>query len=309
MSSYTEKARIWFRNYIGVVLIVIASISYIFLGYIRIDETGKTIEQIIADGVLALIFGLTINMLMTYQGVTTGERVEKVMATNELHAKEVISISNDANYLEKFCEITNAQELKKQRTMILISAGIKYHDIFEDDGSIKDYRILPTDELRKIKMKAIRKAVKFKITMLTPQSLTTDVGKHKDTYDFGNSKGEYLQSKFRSSLTSKILSAVIFGYFGVSLVQDVSIANFIWTIIQVMVFLLLGGVSYFQAYIYVTDEQRGYTIRKIDTLTTFKSWLVGYKREEKNIVKISEPLGVQDIEKVFDSVKGAYVDG
>lgn len=292
---HTERVKNFFRNNLGIILVIIASIGYILLGFIEIGETGKSIGQIIADGMLALIFGLVINMLLSFQGILTGERDEKVIATNNTHAEITLSIENETNYLEEFCVEATYKELKKRRTMILINVGIKYDDIFDEEFGVKDFSglIKEDDKLKKIKMNAIKKAIKYKLTPLTPQSLTANAERQDDVYNFGKSKTTYIKSKFTKKLASKLLFSVIFGYFGVSMASNFTIANLIWTTIQVLVFILFGGVSYFQAFMFITDEDRRNTVNKIDVLTTFKSW-VRDKLEVKNKQDLGLVKGVEN---------------
>jgi len=273
------KARAFFLNNLGFILVTVVVVVYLFRGLILLDETGKNAQQILIDSAIAWVVGFTIGRMLELQGFLSGDKAENVKRTKELHAQTTISVSKDIEVLDKWCEEQTALALKVARTQILSDAGLKYHTYFTDDGEIIDEALeIPVsenkikEERNKAKRKAIHKAVACKITPLTTNSLTTSYQTKKhDPYNFGKTKAEYSRKSTIYAAIQKIILGVSFGYYGVKLIEDFSWGLLIYTGIQTAIFLVIGGIALLKAYIFVTEEQREAMIKKINNLEKFRN--------------------------------------
>lgn len=276
-----EKVRDFFKNNIGYFIVALVSGIYIATALITIKETGKTISQIIADGAIVLLLGLFINRIFDLQGMMNGDRDERVQNTVKLHGEMVIRISPYIEQLDDWCEMKNREALKIQRTKILASAGMKYDEYFDDDGVAKNFmpdaeklknKLTRADERRRIR--CYRKALKLKLTPLTASTLTSEGGRKQDPYFLGRTKAQYETRTGIMDIFSKVGTACIFGYYGVSLVQNFSYAALIWTSLQVAIFLAMGVIKMYRSYMFVTDEYRGRIVKKIDNLQKFENYII-----------------------------------
>lgn len=213
-------------------VVAFISIVYIATAVITIDETGKTISQIIADGTIAFLLGLFINRVFDLQGMMNGEREEKVIATKQLHGEMVMKISPNIEKLDDWCEIENRKNYRVQRTKILARAGLKYEDCFDENGVAKQFKVdkekMQDKYLRRQELKRLalyNKAVNLKLTALSAGELTSEGGKQQDPYYFGRTKAQYEASRSIMDIISKIGIAVIIGYYGVGLIEEFSYAN------------------------------------------------------------------------------------
>ena len=134
------------------------------------------------------------------------------------------------------------------------------HSVQNDNSNVLD----------KAKRRAYRRALKVKIKPLMPSNLTSDGVKADDPFDFGRSKKEYASVRNASDIIIKILMAVIFGYFGVSLASDINGAALIWNSLQIVLYITGGIIQMYSSYSWVVDDYRGGVIRKIDMLQKFK---------------------------------------
>ena len=279
-----EKVKDFFRQNLGYFIVGFVSLVYIFTAFLEVNETGKTVTQIVADGAVAFLLGLFINRIFELQGMMNGDREERVRATIEEHGRIVMKISPNIDKLDEWCVKENEKNYKLQRTKILARVGLKYEDCFDENGVAKIW--LPNEErlanktTKKVELKRLagyQKAVNLKLTELSGGELTGEGGKQEDPFYMGRTKPEYKAQKSVFDIISKFGTAFIIGYYGVTLIQDFSYARLIWTTLQVALFIAMGTVSMFNAYNYVVDEFRGRIIKKIDNLQKFDNYIEGTK--------------------------------
>lgn len=274
------KTKDFLQKNLGYLSVILVCIVYIATAFITIDKTGKTINQIIADGFIAFILGYGINRILDYQGIINGEKDERYLASVKLHSETILKVSPHIDHLEGWCEIQNAVNLKVQRTRILAQEGMKYDDYFDEQGNAKGYKYteqkLPRN-LQKIedaKISCYRKAVKLKLTPLSTGELTSEGIKANDPYFFGRTKEQYAKQTSVTDLISKIAVGIIIGYYGVKLVQDFDYANLIWNCLQVSMFITMGAIKMRQSYFFITGEYRGRIIKKINNLEMFYNYII-----------------------------------
>lgn len=267
-----EKTKDFLKLNLFFVVVAIASLVYIVRGFVEIVETGKTIGEIIADGLVSALFGFFISKLLSLQGMAKGEIDPQVVKTNALHAETVEKISPKIYLLDEWCENKNREARKTAQCKILATAGITYEEFFKGL-----YRVISPEgddfvvesDLSKEKKRAIKKARRVSLTPLSASALTSDGGAKNDPYYLGMEKREYSFRRDGRQLIGKIMCGVLFGFYGVKLISDFNVANLIWTAIQVALFLIMGVIAYLQAYFFIVDEYRHRVIKKIDNLEKF----------------------------------------
>lgn len=278
--SWLENTKKYIKQYIGYIVIALACLIYIARGIITVEETGKTVMQILGDGFLALFFGVFINNVFALQGMMDAERNEKVVATNQSHAQIVEDISKDIDKLDEWCNKKNKEALKLARIRILSTAGLKYESCFDEEGVAKPLSSLELKKdglskeekkLVKDKIKSFKKACKIKLTLLTTNTLTSEGGRDYDPYYLGETKKQHKRKESAIDFVSKFGIAVIFGVYGARFVSSFSWAFLIWTGIQVVLFLIMGVVKLYTNYMFMIDDHRARVIKKIDNLTKFKA--------------------------------------
>lgn len=282
-----EKIRDFFRQNIGYFAVALASAVYIATAFITIEEMGKTVAQIIADTAIVFFLGFFVNRIFDLQGMMNGDRDERVQMAISVHGETVVKISPYIDKLDDWCNIKNKENLKLQRTKILASEGMRYDDYFNEDGSAKE--LTPNqDKLKnkllrkgeKARIRCFKKAIHLKLTPLSAGGLTSEGGKPQDPYNFGRTKRQYETRKSIKDLISKVAIALVFGYYGVRLIQDFSYANLIWNGLQVAIFVLIGCISMYNSFIFVTDEFRGRVVKKTNNLEMFYNYIQSLPKEE-----------------------------
>jgi hypothetical protein len=257
-----------------------------------ISKTGKSVSEIIGTGLLSMVVGFLINLLFRQIGVRRGEEDEKMKSTSELHAKTVERVMPYVDKLEHFCTEENQRARKRLRGVILLEAGMDYKSYFDENGNqiSKDCSLYSREEIKGVgffeglslkrknrqRKKALDKASSLKINQLTPTALTGWGVKENNPFDFGKSKATYQRGQNATDLILRLALAVVFGYFGVTLVSEVNIATIIWNTLQIVTYLCGGAIQMYSAYTWVTDTYRGTIVRKIDLLESFLNTVKNY---------------------------------
>lgn len=270
-----EKTKNFVRSNVFFFVVATACLLYLARGLVEIVETGKSVPEILADGALSAIFGFLVSKLLSLQGLAKGESNQGVLATNKLHGETVEGIAPYINHLDEWCEEQSRQSLVMARTKILAEAGIAYEDYCKGLFPViiaGETKWVPARELPRDKRRVIAKARRVKLTPLTASALTSDGGKTRDPYDFGPDKKGYERRRDAKQWISKVVTGLLFGYFGVKLIENLSWSSLIWTALQVAVIVLMGMISYLNAYFFVVDVDRHRVIRKIDVLQKYLAY-------------------------------------
>ena len=282
-----EKIRDFFKQNIGYFIVALVSIVYIATAFITVDETGKTIGEIIADTAVVFFLGLFINRVFDLQGMMNGDRDERVQMAIVTHGETVVKISPYIDRLDEWCKLKNEENLKVQRTRVLASEGMRYEDYFNEDGSAKDF--IPDEEklknktlrkTEKARIRCFKKALHLKLTPITAGALTNEGGKKQDPYNFGRTKGQYETQTSVRDIITKICIAGIFGYYGVRLIQDFNYATLIWNGLQVVIFLIMGCIKMYNSFMFVTGEYRTRIVNKTNNLEMFHNYIQSLPKEE-----------------------------
>ncbi len=271
-----EKWKDLLRNYVGYVAVFLISAFYVCMSFVEITETHKSVARILADGVVAFMVGVMINRVFETQGILNGERDGRVMSASRLHNEIVDRVIPQFDRLEAWCEQKNRETQVRVRRQYLSLCGERYEDYFDEDGLPKSFSSRPSRTLRGKAAEWKRRfrynrAVTLPLTQLCAALLISDAGDARDPYYMGRSKREYVRQSSKADVVTKLLTAFLFGYYGVTLIHEFSAAALIWTLFQVGVFLAMGVLRMQSSQIYVTDEYRGRINKKIDVLQQFET--------------------------------------
>ena len=249
---------------------------YIVKGLYTLGESGKSVTQIVGDGALSASVGFIIGHLMRQTGINYGNDDIEVVKTKSFHSMLLDKVAPYIDRLDSFCKEESDSTLKTIRTRILSGGGLTYEECFYEDGTVRLLHIdIPKGiskaekSLLKAKRKALKKALRVKITPLSAEALSVDGASHLDPYNFGRTQSQYLSKKSGSDLTNKILFGFLFGYYAIYLTENASIDAVVWASLQIAIYLIFGATQMMQAYFFVKNECNARITRKIDTLQKF----------------------------------------
>ena len=270
-----EKLKNLMTNATGYIAVALVSIVYIATAVFVPGVTAKSIGTIVAEGATGFVLGLAINFNLNLQGILKGKRSEQMLATRALHGQTVEGITPYIHRLDGWCIEQNALALRRERTRILTSAGMCYDDYFDEQGVAKE---IDAARLSKERAKALRAAVRVKLTPVSAATLTSDGERVNDPFYFGETPEQYQRRTNFTDIFSKIVMALVFGYFGVSMVEDFHFAELAWRALYVVILLALGIAKLLRSYLFVVDTYRGNIVQKINYLQAFENWA---KKEEQ----------------------------
>lgn len=261
-STPVNKTISFLKNNILTILLILSCVAFVFKDMISIEESNKTIPEIIASGLLTLIMALVVDTIMSKKGTMAGLASKQYISTLERYGKEIDKTDPYIDKLDDYCDTKNDQRIIRAQKKILRLQRIKFEDFMEKTQE----EVCGND---KEKIKAWNEAVGVKIHMLTGDYLLSETD---DNYEMGK-KEKTLDQVERNSMLSKLLSKVvcacITGYFGITIAFNK--ANLIWGAIQVFIWICWGTISYFQRYLYVVNTHRQSIIRKTKYLIEFNT--------------------------------------
>ena len=287
-----EKLKRFFSDSLGYLAVALVSLMYVLAGLFVPGFTGKSIYTIVAEGATGFILGVSMNYNLKLQGILKGKNSQEMRATRMEHAKAVERIAPHIDGLDLWCERRNREKLAAKRTHILALAGMRYEDYFDRDSGAPIEAEL--SGLSKERLSAYRRALRARITPLSTASLTCDGERSDDPFNFGETPEQYQRRTNLTDAVSKLLMAVVFGYFGVDMVDHFDPATLVWRGLYVALMLALGVAKLTNAYLFVTDTYRGNIVKKINHLQSYENCAQEYAqkaREEKNDGKHSVQLG------------------
>ncbi len=254
-----EKLREFFRKNTGYIMLLFIALIYVATSLLQISETGKSVLKIVGDGALCFVVGVVFTSGFSLQGIVKGNEDSRVKEAREAHGEQVLRIEPYADALDDWCDFKTAQALRRERTKILASCSMRYDDYFDERGIAKPFvcaecKTKKDSEREKARFDCYTKALKCKITPLSASVLTGGKGKVGDPFNFGADIDEYELGILIKDAISKVLIGLIFGYYTVSMLAGISVADLIWKIFQVCMFCASGYFQSQKAYFFMTND-------------------------------------------------------
>lgn len=257
-TSFGDRFNRSLKDWLIDIVIALMLIVYVLKTLVTIEVTSSDILGIIGDGLLMLVFLMSIKSLMLRKGIFTGEKTEGYIKTKARYEEQLLKIMPKSQYLAEYTSMFNAREQKEKLTRILAQYGVSYEQYIKGIEN-------PT----KAQETAIKAANKAKYLRITVTDLTGSGVTDEKKPGLGKTKNEFLKTKSVTDISITLLSMVIFSVFTFKLAGNFSWANLIWTVMQCVVFLIKGTMSFMSAYVFVTDEYTNRLIRQTNMLIDF----------------------------------------
>lgn len=258
-----EKVSTFIRNNMHYLIIGLISFIYILYSLVTIDKSGKSVIQIVSEGLIALAMGVSITSILSFKGLSAGMQSKQYLKSQNDYDKQ-INIANDKiDRLEEWCENKTKRIIKRKQTMILTRACLSYE-------SFTNRKYLDM-ELTKEQKKAIRKSYNVKVYGLTADELVSDCTENEATDKPYETLNSYKARRFKRTLLTKIIFALIFGYYTVKMITDPNLANVIWHAFQIALWIALGFMEYMNSCSFITGTYSNQLKRKKRYLEEFNN--------------------------------------
>lgn len=286
-----KKANNLLTRRIGLIGVAGVSLAYMFWGLIEPELSGKSVLEIILSSGITMLVAYGIDSLLRLQGILTGALDPIVVEAKRTHVETALTANDYSPYADDWAEIENAIVLRTARTHILTSASLRYIDYFDEEGNMKDVDIpIPpkgspkhVKARYKEKITALDKAVKFKVTPVTMAKLSAESSASLDYNDTGMEPDEYQKVMAKRALFMKLVTAGIFGQFVLNVATGDAWAGFYYGLIQVVVFLVFGLISYYLSFTYMTVTYVSGLRKKVTLLLKLITY--GKKRRAEELLK------------------------
>lgn len=286
-----ERIKSFIEGSVGYLSAALVAIVYVAAGLLIPGVNDKSLIDIVREGLVGFVMGVAMNFCLSLQGILQGKKSTKMENTVNAHGEAVEDAEPHIHRLDGWCEEQNARALKQERTRILLAAGLRYGDCFDGDAvpkTVDFYAAYDAEALAKgktgkrrkralkkeakMRERAMRRAVRLKLTPLSAASLTSEVGREGDPYYFGESVEHYQARTNVKDALSKLVIAAGLGYFSVDMMLSADVAALLWRGLYVVLLLALGVSKLLRSYLFITDTYRGGIIKRINHLQSFKNW-------------------------------------
>jgi hypothetical protein len=270
----------WLKKRFAWIVLVIASILFIFKEGLELTASGQDVVTLIMSGGLTYVFALYVSMALRRLGKKSGK--DSSIFSNALkYLGEAKNNIKDIMYLlPVFLTYKNAQALEEAKKNYLEAKGIVYllykKDYYKNKKDLSD-----------IQIKALKNVEKIKITTLTSSDLLAEhsKGKYLDTLYLGVDEKTDERASSLQMLISKAILPIVTSYFAVQVILGESL---IWGAIQVSIILVIGVSHYMEGEDYIITELRNRQINKADLLIEFKNTYDNKKylfKDEEEIIQ------------------------
>ncbi len=251
------------RNLINFILILV-TFAYLFLDFFNLEITADfTWYKLLGLFTINFGFGYAITDLLAGMGLQAGQNAPKYIATLKEYGTQKEKTDSFSEYADAFCDRYNVKNRERVLKEYYLSYNLKYELVKENEYDLS--------KLTKQQVKAIKKQNKrVKILNITPKylfSLSNQPYRNpKKTVDIPT----HVMKREVSKIAGKIVFGLAFSMLVFNWVTNPSWANFLSSLIKVATWLIVGAISYFQEYQFVTqDYLQNTVIDKIDLLVQF----------------------------------------
>jgi hypothetical protein len=269
-----DKTLDFFRRNLYNFILVIVSAIFIFKDIIQIKETGKSVLEIVADSLISFVMAMTFNIILGKKGLLAAQNLESYRDCMRTYSDEIEKTNDKIEYLEDYCEYKNNNKLRLIQKRILTRVCINYDDFI--NGRLETYN------LNKAQKKALKKVERISFHYLTPENILSETDARFEKGKKDLTLAEFEKSQNFQDTLSKIIIAVIFGYFGVGGITG-GLAEVLWGSIQIGLWLIMGLCKYIQNYSYVKDVYQQKIYRKINLLIEFNNSYIKTKKKGESL--------------------------
>lgn len=269
MNKFEEKVARFFVTQAANLALIVIVLVYALSGLINIDDTGKSVSEILASSFIAMILAWSISTLLGQKGIDRGQESEVFKATLKEYGDKVASVDGHTDEFEKFCEEQKAYEKEKIQRSIIAGAGLKWDKVFVDG------QFSITKEMDKDQKQAVKKAIRAKVYNMEAGYVLGGMEQELKSVKDESIRSWQSKESLRTGFL-KVLNSVIFGIYTIQVMTDFNWAGIIWKLLEVAVWLGFGYISFFTNYEFVIEKYRKQIISKINLIVKFNDIIKKY---------------------------------
>jgi ABC-type transporter Mla maintaining outer membrane lipid asymmetry permease subunit MlaE len=260
------------KNYIGFIGVILVAAIYFFWGFLTLKESGKSIQDIFVDSAITLSLGLSITYLLRVQGIVWGMMSDIVTSVLEAFGGAIKNARPQFKNGVKFARLKNKEALEDVRRQLLDRVGLEYDKYFVNGkftGAFLRYVKENTKDEKafiKLQNQAIKDCLHTKITNLSWQDIISDNGRLNDPNYLGGDIKQFMFWTSVKNVLSSLVLTIVFSYYTYELFQNFRWEDLYWKAMQVLTFTVLGFVTLYFSYMFITTEYRSRKVKQINLL-------------------------------------------
>lgn len=274
-------------NFIYILLLIVC-IVYPLTRLAEIVKTNKGLLDILASIGISFFFALSISILWGEKGTENGLQAKTYLDTKDNYNDAVEEITPHIEKIDNGCDYINEQDKIKKQTVILKRAGLSYNKFI--NGEYDTF----TKKENKAKYEAIKKAREVTDININSIVLLSECESNITGVELSETIVQHKSKSVIKKVSSKILSATIFGLYTINLLEDFSWLYIIWGFVEVLLYLLLGFINYLNEYNYIVTKRRQQMVLKMDfiylILNLIKNKPYLFEEEKETLVRANETL-------------------
>lgn len=295
-----KRKNIWefIRDNFQKIMMILICVLYISQGLFSLEKKDATLVEIIGNIGLSVCVGYIISSNLRSMGIKSGRTSEIFLASMETYGEVKQKATPMFDKLPSWCEYKNAQELEYRKKEIIQGAGLNWRGY--KLGFYDEY----PEKMNEIQKKAFAEAKNCKIIKFYSNELLSDLPQLdiRTKNRFGKTVKDYKKSEAIPEIISKISLGVICGLYTLQpLLTDGNInekiAGIIWNTMQILLWLIMGMLKYYDAKSFIVDEYRQtHVIQKTELLNEF---IVTMQNNPKIIEEYDEDLEIDKFIEEF----------
>lgn len=245
---------------IAIALVCFVRIVY---GLTKIEKTGNTVAEIIADSAITFIFSIILCRLFEGKGLTAGENSKSYQDAVKSYNEAKDGAKGFISKLDEWCKKYTKKRYIEKMSSKLLPLGITYEQYLKHDYD--ESKFTDTQKKRYAKLKNV------KVQLITTEILMSGENESdQEDIDYKKAtKKAYIKRSTRSGAATKIALAFLFGYFTLPPIVQWDWAGAIWALLHTALTLGLSIIAYSNAYSFMTEVVRPKLIDKTIKLNLF----------------------------------------
>ena len=257
-----QKVMAFLKKNVYDLAIVLICIVYMIKSVAEIQKSGNTIVEIIGNGLVTLLFSMSLARLFEAKGLIAGEESKAYQKALTEYEKAKRTAGQRITEMDEWCAEWSKQNHENVIKTKLYPYGLSYEKFTKNEYDISKYTEEQQKELDKIRLLKTR-------ILTTDQLMSGDLDDSQEIDYKKTTKKAYIKRSTKGDLISKSIVAITFGYFTLSALSGWSWSGIVWAAFQTVLILALSVMKYFNAYNFINDDMRSKIMDKTSKLRQF----------------------------------------
>lgn len=240
------------KSKIYIVAIIVVSIFYVVYGLFNFEKTGKSLVEILGSIGMSFIIGLSLVNFLRKEGLKSAREDEVYKNSLILYADAKEKAKPYYDKLPAFCAYKTEQDKTNIKREIITNANLSYYKylkgFYKDKQGLEEYQLKAIEEANVVKIEPYQTS---KILSDLPSKNVFGV-----TSRYGIDEKQYIAQKNITGILSKIIWAILSGYYTLGPLNSDNIPQAVWNALQIAIWLAFGSIDYVNAKEFIVNEYR-----------------------------------------------------